>query len=50
MDDRVISFRAVAEYLDTLGDPFSNTFARYVRRWIEPAAPRAPEPGSGASD
>jgi hypothetical protein len=50
MDDRVISFRAVAEYLDTLGDPFSNTFSRYVRRWIEPAATRAPEPGSGAND
>jgi hypothetical protein len=43
MDDRVISFRAVAEYLDTLDDPFSNTFSRYVRRWSEPAATRAPE-------
>jgi hypothetical protein len=42
MDDRVISFRAVAEYLDTLGDPFSNTFSRYVRRWSEPAATQAP--------
>ena len=27
MDDRVISFRAVAEYLDTLDDPFAETFA-----------------------
>ena len=40
MDDRVISFRAAAEYLDTLDDPFSETFATYVRRWIEPAARR----------
>ncbi len=42
MDDRVISFGTAAEYLETLDDPFAVRFAKYVRRWIEPAAIRAP--------
>ena len=42
IDDRVISFGTVAEYLETLDDPFAVRFAKHVRGWIEPAAIRAP--------
>jgi hypothetical protein len=38
----VIPFRAVAEYLRTLGDPLSTTFADYVESWREPAASSRP--------
>ncbi len=34
IDDRVISFGTVAEYLETLDDPFAVRFAKHVRGWI----------------
>ena len=41
-DDRIISYRTVAEHLTTLNDPLAMAFAVYVERWIEPAASQAP--------